>query len=227
MCNANGLFVSHLPSKAAVSETSLKRVTSPAWKLGWAEKGPAFAVQFDWYFQHRKVLRCAIEFTLAWQELMPEPEPDTVFHAWPLNACHEIADALEPVYRPGLAVTDVGCFPDSIKLPCRDCGGLFDSRFRGRRFARKCGLCRPNRPREPANPRGGRVMYFRGFYPATRPGTKLAGEQYGQSVPCDYPGCEERFLTNRSDAKYCEQHREVHPQARARAQRRRTERPKQ
>ena len=211
-------------------KTSGKPLTprSKVWQFGFAVRSRELADVLEGFFRVCTSHERAVELAAIWQELVDEHEADAVFQPWAMEACHEIADVLEPFYAPGASVV-IGSgseqYPRAVRLPCRDCGVLFESRFRrakdkGRgRFSRKCGLCKPYRPREPRNARS-RVMYARGCYPASRPGIKIGAEQYGLAAACVYPGCDERFLTHVSNRLYCDAHCGLHPETRARDRRR-------
>jgi len=96
--------------------------------------------------------------------------------------------------------------PETLRLPCRDCGMAFTSRLRAARYGRKCSNCFPYEPTVPAHPRGGLVQVKRGGYPNRRKGQTLGVTEYGTSIVCAHPDCLELVLVTRSDRDYCNEH---------------------
>lgn len=162
--------------------------------------------------------RWAVLLGFYWQQLAGGVADDAVTAPWANELHHRIADVLEQRKAPGRTVTlgqgKVACCPDTVRLPCRDCGHMFVSRFRGDRFRRTCGVCFPYSPAPPQHPRGGLTLFKQGSYRNRRRGSTLGVDQYGQDVLCSHPDCLELFVSTRGDEEYCAGHQERREQAR-------------
>ena len=212
------LVVPHLSSIATGPETPEKPVTPDAansiWSLAF---GLAASLENAQAFQ-----RCyerarsdpdpswAVLLAHSWQEFSANVPEDDVSVPWAHDLHHQIVDLLEHRNAPGRTVTvgagaTVTC-PRTVRLPCKHCGYMFESRYRGGRFRRTCGLCFSYSPAPPQHPRGGVTGYKAGVYRHRRAGRTLGVEQYGQDVLCAHPDCLRLFVSTRGDEEYCDEH---------------------
>lgn len=160
----------------------------------------------------------AVLLAHRWQELMSNVRDDEVTQPWANRLHHEIADLLERRVSPGKVVKlgagkKITC-PHTLRLTCKNCGGMFESRYRGGRFPRTCGLCFRYSPKPPDHLRGGLTGYMAGMYTHRRAGSRPGIKRYGQDVLCAHPECLTLFVSTRGDEEYCPAHRGKREQAR-------------
>jgi len=135
-------------------------------------------------------------------------------HRWASDLVHELVDVIEKTAPPGTTVRNEKAnihfvTPNTLRLPCRDCGYVFESSFRAGGYRRTCSgprACFEYEPKVPDHPRGGLVQYKRGDYPKHRRGQTLGVAEYGQSVVCIHPDCLELFLVAGHNRDYCDEH---------------------
>ena len=167
----------------------------------------------------------AVLLAHRWQELARNVPDDEVTVPWATRLHHEIADLLERRDAPGKKVKleagkKITC-PRIVRLTCKHCGWMFESRYRGGRFPRTCGgICFRNPQKAPRHARGGLTGYTAGMYTHRRAGSRLGVEQYGQEVLCSHPDCLRLFMSTRGDEQYCDEHAGKREQARRRRSRR-------
>ncbi len=133
---------------------------------------------------------------------------------WATGLIQELVDLIEDAAPPGTTVRSEKAnthrvTPSMLRLPCRDCGCVFESRFRAGQYRRTCsgpGRCFKYEPKVPNHPRGGLVQCKPGNYPKRRKGQTLGVAEYGTSVVCGHPDCLELVLVTRRDRGYCDEH---------------------
>ena len=193
------------------------------WALAFAlgaplEEAQAFQRCYD---RARRSLdvECAALLGYRWQQLTANVADESVTVPWANDLHHQVVDLLELCDAPGTTVTvradaTISC-PRTVRLPCKHCGCMFESRYRGGRFRRTCsGLCYPYSPAPPQHPRGGVTVYAAGMYEHRRRGSTVGVEKYGQAVLCAYPDCLRLFMSTRGDEQYCADHAGKREQAR-------------
>jgi hypothetical protein len=232
VCRASGLAVGmdlyrpHLARKATVLETPKKPVTlalpiPTMWTLAVAlglsrEQSRRFQSLYDHASEGKGPE--AVLLGISWQERTGHLDEGAVTAPWTTELHHRIADVLEERDAPGRIVAlgrgeSVQC-PTVVRLPCRDCGHMLVSGYRGGHFRRTCGLCFPYSPAAPEHPRGGLTLHVAGGYPNRRAGSTLGVEKYGQDVLCAHPECLTLFVATRGDEEYCPEHRGRREEAR-------------
>jgi hypothetical protein len=218
----------HLARKAAVLETPEKPVTTTA-PVGLQVRSlarvlgasPEEALAFERVYESARNdladVRWATILGYQWQALCANVPDDDVAAPFVNELHHQIADLLEDAGAPGSAVRvgggSITC-PTRIRLPCRQCGHMLVSEYRGGRLRRTCGLCFPYSPAPPEHPRGGLTLSAEGVYPHRRAGRTLGVEQHGQDVLCAHPECLALFVATRGDEEYCPEHRGRREEAR-------------
>jgi len=226
-----GLVVPHLTRKAAVPETPEKPVTGMSaaptmWSLAF---GLGLSTEQARRFQRAYVLAsdpagesaasAAVLLGWRWQQLTARVADDEFTAPWAIELHHLVADVLVQRDAPGRTVAlgrgEVAHCPDLVRLPCRDCGHMLVSNYRGRRFRRTCGgECYAYAPKPPQHPRGGVTFHTPGLYRKRRRGSTVGVEDYGQTLLCLHPDCLTLLWSTRGDEQYCASHAGRREQAR-------------
>lgn len=201
------------------SDSAEKPVTPTMWALAFGfEQDSAKAKRVEKLYAEARASRspAAVVALALWLEKhMGRVPAGDVTAPWATGLIQELVDLIEDAAPPGTTVrsekANTHCVtPSTLRLPCRDCGCVFESRFRAGQYRRTCSgpgrRCFKYEPKVPNHPRGGLVQYKPGNYPKRRKGQTLGVVEYGQSVVCNHPDCLELVLVAGHNRDYCDEH---------------------